>query len=168
MIVVWDMLNTKARWISFALTLCCSTFLLSQPSKRKSDSGTDCKCGLHATLNVKDGYYRDPRFEHITFRLMNDCDQILDSATKSWTLVIDEQEASDPGGQLWMGPKPTPGYDLVKPGATVEFGKALPFSEYFPEARDYKLFWKAAGFKSNVVIVRGGATPLNKRGPLRN
>jgi hypothetical protein len=40
-----------------------------------------------------------------------------------------------------------------------QFGKALPIREYFPEARDYKTFWKPAAFRSNVAVVRGGATP---------
>lgn len=40
-----------------------------------------------------------------------------------------------------------------------QFGKALPIREYFPEARDYKIYWKAAAFRSNIAVVRGGATP---------
>jgi hypothetical protein len=44
-------------------------------------------------------------------------------------------------------------------GSMFQFGKALPIREYFPEARDYKTYWKPAAFRSNVAVVRGGATP---------
>jgi hypothetical protein len=37
---------------------------------------------------------------------------------------------------------------------------ALTIREYFREARDYKIYWMAAAFRSNVGVVRGGATPL--------
>ena len=116
------------------------------------------KRGLHGTLNVDRGYYRDLRLATLTFRLMNDSDQVLDSATASWVLVIDDREVPDPGGQLWAGPKPTGGYGTVKSGSTFQFGKGLPIREYFPESRDYKIYWKAAAFRSNVVTVRGGVT----------
>ena len=137
-----------------ALIFCCSTSSWGQP-----DACSDSKRGLHATLNAEPGYYGDPRLETLTFRLMNDSDQVLDSATASWTLVIDDREVPDRGGQLWAGPKPTGGYGTVQSGSTFQFGKALPIREYFPEARDYKIYWKAAAFRSNVAVVRGGATP---------
>ena len=55
-----------------------------------------------ATLNAERGYYGDPRLVTLPFRLINDSDQILDSATASWTLVIDDREVPDRGGgQLW-------------------------------------------------------------------
>jgi hypothetical protein len=97
--------------------------------------------------------------ETLTFQLKNDSNKVLDSATSTWVLVIDGRQAPDPGGQLWMGPKPVGGYGTVHPGTTYWFGKALPLREYFPEARNYKVYWKAAGFRSNTVVVRGGTTP---------
>jgi len=48
---------------------------------------------------------------------------------------------------------------LWNPGSTLQFGMTLPISEYFPEARDYKIYWKGAAFRSNVAVVRGGANP---------
>jgi hypothetical protein len=142
-----------------ALIFCCSTSSWGQARLHKPDTCLDSKRGLHATLNAESGYYGDPRLETLTFRLMNDSDQVLDSATTSWTLVIDDREVPDRGGQLWMGPQPTTGYGTVRSGSTFQFGKALPIREYFPEARDYKIYWKAAAFRSNVAVVRGGATP---------
>ena len=90
---------------------------------------------------------------------MNDSDNTLDSATRSWILVIDDKEAPDLGGQLWMGPKPTGGYDTVRSGSTYQFGKALLIHQYFPEARNYRVYWKAIGFRSNVAVVRGHTIP---------
>jgi hypothetical protein len=93
--------------------------------EHKPDACLDSKRGLHATLNAEPGYYGDPRLETLTFRLMNDSDKVLDSATASWTLVIDDREVPDRGGELWMGPRPTAGNGTVRPGSMFQFGKAL-------------------------------------------
>lgn len=143
----------------FALASFCSVGLPGQSHKHAQLDSSDNSRGLHATLNAEHGWYGDDHLETLTFRLMNDSDKTLDSATGSWVLVIDDKQAPDPGGQLWMGGKPTGGYDTVRPGTTYQFGKALPLRQYFPEARDYKVYWKAAGFRSNVVVVRGQASP---------
>jgi len=90
---------------------------------------------------------------------MNDSNRVLDSSTSSWKLVIDGKEVPDIGGQLWMGPRPTGGYDTVPSGNTFQFGKGLSIREYFPEPRDYKIYWKATGFKSNEAVVKGGVAP---------
>jgi hypothetical protein len=140
----------------FVLIFCCST---SSWGQRTPDTPSDSRHGLHATLSAAPGYYGDPRLVTLTFCLTNDSDQVLYSEEKSWTLVIDDHEVPDRGGQLWMGPRPTGGYGTVRPGGTFLFGKALPFREYFPEARDYKVCWKAAAFRSNVVVVRGVGAP---------
>ena len=116
--------------------------------------------GLHATIGVATpGWSGDSRFVDVTFQLSNDSDRVLKSATSSWELVIDGSEAPDPGGQLWMGGQPTGGYETVRPGKTYRFGKSLPYGQYFPEARDYKVYWKSAVFKSNVIVVRGQTQP---------
>ncbi|MBB5061427.1 hypothetical protein HDF16_006163 [Granulicella aggregans] len=141
----------------FALACCCCVELSGQPQKNAQRESSQSKAGLHATLKAEHGWYGDNRLETLTFRLMNDSDETLDSATSSWVLVIDDKQAPDPGGQLWMGGKPTGGYDIVRPGTTYQFGKGLSLRQYFPEARDYKVYWKAAGFRSNVVVVRGQA-----------
>jgi hypothetical protein len=138
---------------------CCWCGLLGQLQERPQDVSPESKRGLHATLKADRGWYGDGRLEKLTFRLMNDSDQTLDSATNSWILVIDDRQLPDPGGQLWMGGEPVGGYGTVRPGTTYQFGKGLSLREYFPEARDYKVYWKAAGFRSNVVVVRGGPIP---------
>ena len=69
-----------------------------------------------------------------------------------------------PRGQLWAGPKPTGGYGTVQSGSTFQFGKALPIREYFPEARDYKIYWKAAAFRSNVAWLEEEPLPSLQNG----
>ena len=143
----------------FALACCCCVELLGQSQKDAQLHSSERSRGLRATLNAEHGWYGDDHFEKFTFRLMNDSDRTLDSATHSWVLVIDGRTAPDPGGQLWMGGKPTGGYDTVRPGSSYEFGKALSFRQYFPQARAYRVSWKAAGFRSNVVVVQGQVSP---------
>lgn len=144
---------------SLALVSCYQTSSWSQSPGHKQDATSASKRGLHATLNAERGWYGHPRLETLTFRLMNDSDHTLDTATASWTLVIDDRQVPDRGGQLWAGPKPTEGYGTVGSGGTIQFGKGLPVREYFPESRDYNIYWKAAAFRSNVVVVRGGTAP---------
>ena len=121
--------------------------------------GQSSKPELQATLKAERGYYGDPRLELITFHLTNHSDRSLSTAENSWVLVIDGKLAPDPGGQLWMGPRPSGGYGTLAPGRDFEFGKALALSEYFPEPRKYTLFWRAAAFRSNTLIVIGGTAP---------
>jgi hypothetical protein len=129
--------------------------LLFTPLGQASES----KQGLHAHLEATRGYYGDMRLETLSFHLMNDSDKILDSAKNTWTLIIDGRVAPDPGGQFWMGGQPPGGYRTVPPGRDYRFGLTLPWHEYFPEPRDYTIYWKAAGFRSNTVVIRGGETP---------
>ena len=82
---------------------CCWCGLLGQLQQLPQDASTESKRGLHATLKADRGWYGDGRLEKLTFRLMNDSDQTLDSATNSWILVIDDRQVPDPGGQLLDG-----------------------------------------------------------------
>jgi hypothetical protein len=139
-----------------ALVSCYPASTSSQVQDHKPCAPSAERRGLHATLNAERGWYGDLRLVTLTFRLMNDSDQTLDSATASWALVIDDREVSDNGGQLWTGGGPIGGYGTVLSGTTFQLGKGLPIREYFPEPRDYRIYWKAAGFRSNVAVVRGG------------
>ena len=112
---------------------------------------------LHGTLNANFGFYGDFRLETLTFRLMNDSNETVDSDPASWTLFIDDRKVSDSYNIFLNGGAPTGGYQKVRSGATYEFGKTLPVAEYFPKDREYKVYWKASGFKSNVAVVRGGS-----------
>ncbi len=128
--------------------------LLLTPFGQASES----KHGLHAHLEAARGYYGDMRLETLSFHLTNDSDKALDTAKDTWTLIIDGKAAPNPGGQFWMGGQPPGGYRTVSPGTDYRFGKALPWRQYFPEARDYTVYWRAAGFRSNTVVIRGGET----------
>ena len=141
----------------FVFACCCCLQLSGEPQKNAQRERSESTPGLHATLKAEHGWYGDDHLESLTFLLTNDSDKTLDSAASSWVLVIDDKPAPDPGGQLWMGGKPTGGYDIVRPGTTYRFGKGLSLRQYFPEARDYRVYWRAAEFKSNVVVVRGQA-----------
>jgi hypothetical protein len=147
----------KLTVFALALIFCCSTSSRSQSLEPKPDDSYN-KRGLHATLNAQPGYYGDPRLVTLTFRLMNDSDRVLYSERASWILVIDGQEVPNRGGQLWIGTQTAGGYEIVGSGYTFQFGKGLPIREYFPETRDYKIYWKAAAFRSNIAVVRGGNT----------
>ncbi len=114
---------------------------------------------LQATLKAERGYYGDFRLELITFHLTNHSNRVLSTAESSWQLVIDGEPLRDRGGQLWTGPRPAEGYGSLPPGRDFQFGKALPLKEYFPEHRQYEVFRRAAGFKSNTVVVNGGTAP---------
>jgi hypothetical protein len=113
---------------------------------------------LHATLNTQLGFYGDLSLETLTFRLMNDSNETLDSGPDTWILFIDGKEIDDSSNLFLNGGAPTGGYKKVQSGFTYEFGKALPLSRYFPENREYKVYWKASGFQSNIAIVRGVST----------
>jgi hypothetical protein len=129
-----------------------------QSRKRPPNDCSDSGRGLHATLNADHGHSENGSSQLLVFLLMNDSDHALDSAARSWALIIDDHPASDRGGQLWTGPGPIEGYGTLRPGASYEFGKELSINQYFPEVRDYKVYWKSAGFRSNVAVVRGGST----------
>lgn len=145
----------------FALIYFTPAWLRSETGEHKSTTAcSETKRGLHATISAKAGWFGDLKLESLTFVLMNDSDQDLESGEDSWTLIIDDHDVPDPGGQLWrFGPRPGEGYGTVRSGQFFQFGKALPLAKYFPEKREYKVFWKATEFRSNATIVRGGATP---------
>jgi len=136
--------------LSFVFPFCCLRVSWAQCAGMKGGRG------LHGALHAQPGFFGDYSLETIEFVLMSDSDQVLESSPGSWVLVIDDKPAPDPGGQLWAGGKPTGGYGTARPCQTFRFGKALPIKEYFPEARDYRVYWKAATFRSNVIVVRGG------------
>ncbi len=113
--------------------------------------------GLQASLTAERGWGEDKTLESVTFCLANRSKAILLSKPETWALVVDGKVAPDPGGMLWIaGGRPPEGYGTVPPSGTIRFGKGLSRAQYFPADRDYRLFWKAAGFRSNVVVIRGG------------
>ena len=112
---------------------------------------------LQASLTVERGWGEDMTLESVTFCLANRSKAILLSKPETWALVVDGKVAQDPDGMLWKeGGHPPEAYGMVPPGATFRFGKGLSRAQYFPADREYRFFWKAVGFRSNVVVIRGG------------
>jgi hypothetical protein len=115
--------------------------------------------GLHATLIGRAETSNGPPFESVTFRLINDADQPMSSSTRTWTLVIDGREWPESQNMFNNGGRPAGGYDAVLPGREFHFGYELPLARFFPEDRDYQVYWRSEKFRSNVITVRGAAVP---------
>lgn len=113
---------------------------------------------LHATLNTNN-IHSEPPMMMLEFNLMNDSDGPLDSSLKTWKLIIDDREIKDSDMLFGNGPEPIGGYGTVASGTTFRFGKGLSLARYFPEARDYKVYWVSEGFRSNTITVKGSKTP---------
>jgi hypothetical protein len=120
---------------------------------QESKASRNC-AGLHAgiTAQLTQGY-NEPSVM-VTFLLLNDSETAKSTAPESWELVIDGKELEDSGYIFGNGPAPTGGYGKLAPGATFNFGKALPVLKYFPEPREYGISWKSRYFQSPTVIVK--------------
>jgi hypothetical protein len=121
--------------------------------------GRNCQ-GLHAGIRAEfvKGNDQHPSVM-VSFILLNDEESIADTTPGSWKLNIDGKELSDSTMIFGNGPAPTDGWRTLNPGGTAQFGKALDVSRYFPEAREYKIFWNGAGFRSPTTSVK---VPANR------
>jgi len=142
-------------WLMGCTILLFSSALWSQSHGTEAVASAENTLGLHGKLSAQHGFYGDSRLETLTFYLSNNSDQTLDSSPESWVLVIDDKNVPDSGMMFSSGGGPPGGYKTVLPGHTFIFGKGLPRLEYFPEARNYRVYWKSASFRSNTVIVNG-------------
>jgi hypothetical protein len=52
------------------------------------------------------------------------------------------------------GPGPVGGYGILQPGESYVFGKGLSLSKYFPDEREYKVYWKGKSFQSSTITVK--------------
>ena len=113
--------------------------------------------GLHAAIRGelvrRDPPYTEPPFVMLSFILLNDSEKPINSAEEGWTIVIDGKELGDSGYILGNGPGPVGGWGVLNPGESYQFGKELPLSRYFPEEREYRVFWKGKGFRSSTITV---------------
>jgi hypothetical protein len=89
----------------------------------------------------------------VTFVLLNDADRPIETLAESWKLAIDGTELKE-GWIFGNGPGPVGGWGTLQPGETLQFGKALPLSKYFPEEREYKIAWKGKAFQSPTKTIR--------------
>lgn len=111
--------------------------------------------GLHAAIRAelvrRDPPYTQPPFVMVTFILLNDGESPVNSTEEGWKLFIDGKEQDG----VWnSGPQPIGGYGTLNPGESYEFAMALELSRFFPEERDYKLYWKGKRFRSSTITVK--------------
>jgi hypothetical protein len=145
---------------AFSIVMVVSLFSLVFGGNSIGQSGTTengCK-GLHAGIRAevvrRDAPYTESPFVMLSFILLNDADTPLDSSARSWKIVIDGKEQTDSGWIFGNGPQPEHGWGTLNPGESYELGKGLQISKYFPEEREYQVYWKGSGFQSSVVTVK--------------
>jgi len=114
--------------------------------------------GLHAAIRGelvrRDPPYTQPPFVMLTCILLNDSEAPINAVDGGWKIVIDGKELEDSDFIFGNGPGPVGGWGTLKPGESYEFGKALELSRYFPEEREYRVFWKGKAFRSSTITVR--------------
>jgi hypothetical protein len=111
--------------------------------------------GLHVAIRAelvrRDPPYTQPPFVMVTFILLNDGESPVNSTEEGWKLFIDGKEQDG----VWNnGPQPIGGYGNLNPGESYELGMALELSRFFPEERDYKVYWKGKRFHSSTITVK--------------
>jgi hypothetical protein len=129
----------------------------------QSKDGSRLQVSLTASVDI----YAESPSELITFRLKNGTQIDVECRPETWALMIDGKAYAGSGMLFGNGPG-TPGGPcqaglqsseerraLLKPGAVFEKTYLLALVNFFPENRDYKVAWRAAGFESNTAIVHG-------------
>ena len=100
--------------------------------------------------------YTQPPFVNLLYTLLNDGESPATSSEASWKLFIDGKEVPDVWG---IGLGPSGGYGTLNPGQSYRLGVALELSKYFPEVRDYKVYWMGNGFQSSTITIRVTSAP---------
>jgi hypothetical protein len=140
--------------ILVTVTVLVATLIPSIAAQEKLEAN----CGaLHAAIRGelvrRDPPYTQPPFVMLTFILLNDSESPINAVEGGWKIVIDGKELED-SNSIDNGPGPVGGWGTLKPGESYEFGKALELSKYFPEEREYRVYWKGKGFRSSTITVR--------------
>jgi hypothetical protein len=128
--------------------------ILASSTPQGDMANTNCR-GLHAGIKAelvrRDPPYTQPPFVQLSFNLLNDGESPANSAEGSWKLFIDGKEVP----RVWdNGLRPVGGYGTLNPGESYQLGIGLELSRYFPEVRDYKVYWTGMGFQSPTITVR--------------
>jgi len=122
---------------------------------------------LQASLTASVDIYAESPSELVTFRLKNGTQIDVECRPETWALMIDGKAYAGSGILFGNGPGTSGGpcqaglqggeerRALLKPGAVFEKTWLLDLIHCFPENRDYKVAWRAAGFESNTVTVHG-------------
>jgi hypothetical protein len=107
--------------------------------------------GLHAGIRAQVISPNTPSVV-LSFLLLNDSATPVDVEAGSWRIVVNGSELNDSGMIFGNGPMPV-GYQVLKPGESYEFGKALSIAEYFLPNGQCKVSWKGAAFQSPTIMV---------------
>lgn len=138
------------------LLVLCTPVSIARPSRPDPTHRVSCgglHAGIRAVLQRRDVPYAHPLFLAISFILVNDGQEVIDSAPGAWKIVINGTELSDSGWIFGNGPAPMGGYGKLNPGDFYEFGKGLDISKYFPKDGMYQVSWRADGFQSSTIEV---------------
>jgi len=150
------MLRRSAVRIVCTLLLAATALAQNTTQKTSSTGGRLAgKCpGLHAGIRaqVSPPYTETPSVL-LTFVLLNDSDTPLDVEAGSWRIIINGGELKDSGWIFGNGPAPEGGYEVLKPGESYSFGKAMPIAEYFLPNGQYEVSWKGSAFQSPTITV---------------
>lgn len=125
------------------------------PSLAAQDEREENCGGLHAAIRAelvrRDPPYTQPPVVMVKFILLNDGESPANSTEEAWKLFIDGKEQDG----VWnSGPQPIGGYGTLNPGESYEFVMELELSRFFPEERDYKVYWKGKRFRSSTITVK--------------
>lgn len=114
--------------------------------------------GLHAAIRGelvrRDPPYTEPPFVMLSFILLNDSEKPINAAEQGWTIAIDGKVLEDSDYIFGNGAQPHGGWGVLNPGESYQFSKGLPLDRYFPEEREYRVFWEGKGFRSSTATVR--------------
>lgn len=133
--------------VVLAATLIPPLAARNEPEK----NGGSLHAAIRAELVRRDPPYTQPPFVMVTFILLNDGESPVNATEEVWKLFIDGKEQE---GAFNSGPQPIGGYGTLNPGEYYEFGVGLELSRFFPQERDYKMYWKGKGFRSSTITVK--------------
>jgi len=154
-----DRESKKGIALSILVASVCLTPWVAGQDTPGERSSVDKNCGgLHAGIRAelvrRDPPYTEPPFVMLSFVLLNDGENSVNSAEQGWMIVVDGKELGDSGWIFGNGPSPVGGWGILEPGESYEFAKGLPISKYFSEDREYKVSWKGKGFQSSTITVK--------------
>ncbi len=126
-------------------------FVASQDNANKDCAGLHA--GIRAELVRRDPNYSRPAFVMVSFVLLNDGPNLVNSTEGGWKIVIDGRQVSDSQYVLFNGIQPDGGWGILKPGESYEFGRELEISKYFPKLGEHTLCWEGPRFQSSAIKV---------------
>ena len=148
-------LSVRLWGIKILVTMIVATFMTCLVAQDTPVPGCG---GLHAAIRGElvrpDPTTTQQPFVMLDFILLNDSQKPINAVEQGWKIVIDDKELEWSNLIFGNGPGPVGGWGVLAPGESYEFGKGLELSRYFPEEREYRVFWKGKGFRSSTITIR--------------